>query len=290
MRRLLGRIYDSLPFKQPILSLLRPLGLPQSIYKHLHFLGEFEVQTPGQPFRRVHYGYEIENDLFWERLPGRRERVSMQLWMELARHSSVVVDVGANTGIYSLVAKAVNPNAKVHGFEPVSRVFQKYVQNCRLNGFDIVAEELALSNQDGTATLYDFNSEHVLAATLDREIYAELPGEQREVSVPVTKLSTYIAARGLERVDLMKIDVESHEPEVLEGLGAYLQSFKPTLLIEVLTDAVGRSLERIVGGLGYLYFDIDEVNPPRRVEQIRKSGHWNYLLCQPAVADRLGLR
>ena len=130
----------------------------------------------------------------------------------------------------------------------------------------------------------------MLAATLHREIYAELPREQRKVSVPVTKLSTYIAARGLERVDLMKIDVESHEPEVLEGLGTYLQSFKPTLLIEVLTDAVGRSLERIVGGLGYLYFDIDEVNPPRRVEQIRKSRHWNYLLCQPAVADRLGLR
>ena len=38
----------------------------------------------------------------------------------------------------------------------------------------------------------------------------------------------------------MKIDVETHEPAVLKGMGEYLRSFRPTMLIELLNDEVAQ--------------------------------------------------
>jgi FkbM family methyltransferase len=289
MRKLLGPIYDALPFKQPVLAWLRPLGLPGWLYKHLHFKGVFEVQTPTRPFRIVHHGYEIENELFWEGLPGRRERVSMSLWMALCRDAKVILDVGANTGVYSLAAKAINPGAKVYGFEPVPRVFEKYRQNCRLNDYDIVAEQLALSDRDGTATLFDLPGEHVMAATLDPLTYPETASRRVGVEVRAQTLATYVAARHLDRIDLIKLDVEGHEPAVLRGMGPYLSRFKPTLIVEVLTDSIAGDLEKILGGLDYIFFDIDETGPPRPSSTLRASSHWNILVCQPVVATALGL-
>jgi hypothetical protein len=61
-------------------------------------------------------------------------------------------------------------------------------------------------------------------------------------------------------------------------------------LIEILNDTVAQRVEALVNGLGYLYFNIDEVAPPRQVEQLSRSGHYNFLICLPTVAQRLGLK
>jgi hypothetical protein len=57
----------------------------------------------------------------------------------------------------------------------------------------------------------------------------------------------------------------------------------------VLSDEAGAKLESFIGALGYMYFDLDEVGPPRLVPHIQASSHWNYLICQPGVAETLGL-
>lgn len=43
----------------------------------------------------------------------------------------------------------------------------------------------------------------------------------------------------------MKIDVETHEPEVLEGVGEYLKKFRPSLLIEILDDEITAKVQNI---------------------------------------------
>ncbi len=88
---------------------------------------------------------------------------------------------------------------------------------------------------------------------------------------------------------MLKIDVETHEPEVLEGLGKYLHIMKPTILIEILTDEVAVRVEAIVRDKGYLYFDIDEKQKPSLVQHLSKSSFYNYLICQPEVAVKLKL-
>jgi hypothetical protein len=102
-------------------------------------------------------------------------------------------------------------------------------------------------------------------------------------------LDTYIKKSDIDKIDLIKIDVETHEPEVLEGFEFFLQKFKPSILIEVLNDEIGSKIQKAVSNLGYLYFDIDENGGVKQVSSIKRSSYYNYLLCLPDVASDLNL-
>jgi FkbM family methyltransferase len=272
-RAFLGNVYDHLPLKAQLLPWLRPLRLPERVYRHLHFHGTITVRTAGKPIRMQHVAEEIENELFWEGLPGRRERVSMSLWMRLAPAARCIVDVGANSGIYALVARALNPSAPILAFEPLVDLHARLVGNAALSGFEIDAPRLALSDRSGIAQMAGWTIGGPGPAT----------GE-----VPTARLDDLVAARDLPPPDLLKIDVEGHEPAVLRGMGDLLHA-RPTLLLEVLTEPASEELAPLVQDLGYLVFDLDEVQPPRRVPRLCRSSKWNLLLCQSDVAARLEL-
>lgn len=287
MRRVIKSIYNFVPFKKQFYSLLRPLNIPKSIYQHLHFKDTFNVKFDIYKFEIEHHGYQIENELFWSGLTEGWEKISMRLWIELCKDSNTIIDIGANTGVYSLVAKAVNPNASVCGFEPVERVFRKFKKNCELNNFDIKCFDYALSNYDGEAVIYDTPSEHVYSVTVNQNISQSK--DVIETKIKTKRLSSFIEESKMGKIDLMKIDVETHEPEVLEGMGVYLNQYQPTLLIEILNDEVGGKVQSMIGHLDYLYFNIDEINAPKRVSKIEKSAYYNYLICKKDVAEKLNL-
>lgn len=287
MKKLFKYLYSILPFKKQLFSLLRVLRPPASLYKYLHFKGQFTVRFNGKSFQLLHHGFQLENEVFWEGLTGGWEKVSMDLWIKLCSFSEVIMDVGANTGIYSLVAKTENPSAQVHAFEPVKRVFEKLCMNNSLNGFDIHCTEAAASDTDGEAVIYDDLSEHIYSVAVNTNI-AGLKNAAK-VQIKTVKLSTYIREHKLKKLDLLKIDVETHEPEVLQGLKPFLEQYRPSLLIEILNEDVAAKVMDILGELGYMYFDIDEKGPPKKRERISKSSHYNYLICTPETAIRLNL-
>jgi FkbM family methyltransferase len=234
----------------------------------------------------MHYGQEVENELFWKGLAG-WEPTSLQVWTAVARTARVVLDVGANTGIYSLVAKAVNPGAQVYSFEPVRRIYDRLVANCRLNGFDVTCECKAVSSVDGPVVLYDLPLDHAMSASLE----ARLP-RHGLTAVPTTidgvKLATYVSEHGLEGIDLMKIDVEMHEESVLRGMEGYLGEFLPPIVIEILTDEVAKGVESLIDGMGYQRFYLDNRHGPVRVDELR-GHHWlntNFLLCTRRTLER----
>jgi FkbM family methyltransferase len=239
-------------------------------------------------FEINHHGYQIENEIFWKGLSGGWEKTSMAIWIALCKKSAVIFDIGANTGIYSLVAKTIHPASDVYAFEPVHRVYSKLVDNNRLNRYDIICHELAVSNFDGQALIYDTPDDHILSVTLNKNLN---PPETKVIPTVVNtiRLSSLVEKDNMKRIDLIKIDVETHEPEVLEGLEPYLSRDKPAMLIEVLTENIGKQIETFVDGKDYLYFNIDENGGIRRTDSILKSDFYNYLICQRDTANELGL-
>lgn len=291
MKTGLKKILHHLPFKRHLFLGFRLfLRLPESVWKHLYFNGIFKVSLPGSAsFKMMHYGYQLENELFWKGVNHGWEKYSVGLWNKLVLNSEVIIDVGANTGIYSLLAKALNPSSKVFAFEPVERVFSKLKKNCFLNQYNIQCEQLALSNYNGEAVFYDIPEyEHIYSVTINKNLN-DPAISVKETKVETKTLDTYLLENGLDRIDLIKIDVEIHEPEVLEGFKQGLKKYKPTLLIEILTPEVGKRVETLVGSLGYLYFNIDENKGIRQTPSIGKSDYYNYLLCTPEIADVLEL-
>lgn len=240
--------------------------------------------------------YFVETEIFWRGLMDGWEASSLRVWAGACRDARVVVDVGANTGVYAFIAKCVRPDARVYAFEPVARVHRRLVENNALNGFDVVCRPEAVSNYDGHGRLFDLPVDHIYVATLDRDM-AEGPLTSVERPVPVTRLDTFLER---EKVipDLIKIDVESHEPFVLAGLGDLLGRHRPSLLVEVWHDGEhggnlhsGARIEAAVAGKGYVYYRLDEELGPVREEHIGRPGvgYSNYFICTDDVARRLEL-
>jgi FkbM family methyltransferase len=291
MKELLKSTYEAVPFKRPIFSVLRHFPIPHAIYQHLHFRGPVLVHVDAEhSFKIQHYGFAHENELFWAGLEGCWEKSSLEVWARLALHSKVILDIGANSGIYSLVAKCVHPGAHVVGFEPVKRLYQRFYKNCEMNEFDIQAVQCAVSDHDGSARIHlPSGLDHFYSASLNADFISGIRKETEIEEVEVTRLSTFIEENKLDRVDLMKIDVETFEPEVLRGMGAYLGAHKPSIFIEILTDEIALEIEKLVSGMGYIYFDFDEITGPRRIETLRKSSKFNLLMITKERARKVGL-
>jgi len=283
------RIYQIIPFKRGFYSLIQPVFSPRkNVYQHLHFEGPINVEVePAKTFTMMHYGFEVENDLFWAGLFGGWEKTSLRLWYELCKDSATILDVGANTGVYALLAKTTNPQANVFAFEPVERVYAKLVANVQLNGYEITCIRKAASNSDGSAVIYDTRSVHTYSVTVNTNRFGA--PDAFPVEIETTTLDTFVQEFGLSSVDLMKIDVETHEAEVLEGFSAYLKLFKPTLLVEILNDEVARRIGETVGELDYLYFNIDEIGGIRQSNQLSASHSRNFLICTEETARKQGL-
>lgn len=291
MKTALKKAYAALPFKQPLYTALRnAVRVPEPIYRHLHFKGVIKVPlTKHESFRIMHHGYMIENELFWRGIKG-WEPVSMELWTRLCRRSSVIFDIGANTGVYALAAKAVNPQATIVAVEAVHRVFEKLQGNIALNSWEIHAVHSAANDYSGTAILYDnAESEHVLSVSLNRE-WNSHSTRLRPVKVPCITVADLATEYSTGSVDLLKIDVETHEPAVLRGFTDILQRDRPSMLIEILNDDLATQVSGLLAGLGYAYYNIDDKAwPPPRVDRLIRSEHYNFLVCRPEVAEAIGL-
>ena len=292
MKAQIKRLYQFLPFKKELFIVLKQFWIP-SFYKRLHFKGPFRISVgENHSFAMHHHNrYGLETEYFWHGLQG-WESASIEVWAKLCAEAKVILDIGANEGIYSLLSKCLSPRALVIAFEPLPSAFAMLKANVTLNNYDIECEERAVSDFDGKGALFSSSEEYSTEATLDRSSI-NVYGLQ-SWQVDIVKLSTVIESLHLEHIDLIKIDVERAEPGVLKGMGEYLSRFRPSILIEVLNDQIGKEIEDIVRGLNYVYFDIndDSRNGPKdikKVSRICKARCLNYLLLTPEKALEVGL-
>jgi FkbM family methyltransferase len=154
------------------------------------------------------------------------ERLQLADWRRQARSSRVILDVGANVGIYSLEAKAANPQAQVLAFEPTPQWAAHLRGTIARNvivGLEVL--EAAASSRPGLACLQSCDGSPARGHPTNEGmnfIASNLNGAQG-FEIQVTSLDHEAQARGWQRIDLMKIDVQGHEPAVLEGASDLLQ-------------------------------------------------------------------
>ena len=281
-------IYTRVPFKKQLFSALRRfVRPPKTIYQHLHFEGIINVPLGNTAFHMWNYGFQIENDLFWAGYGNGWEGTSLRLWARLVGGCRTVVDVGANTGVYALAAKALNPTAAVFGFEPVTRIMRKFQRNIDLNGFDIKAIEAAVSAQTGCAVLYESDTEHDYSASLEPGLFPGCNGIV-ERTIATLRLDDFVQQQHLSCIDLIKVDVEKHEPDVLAGCGNIVEQYRPIFLIEILARDVGEQLDSYFKHLHYAYYDVWEGERVRCVRTLGESSG-NHLICPGERIEEFGL-
>lgn len=126
------------------------------------------------------------------------------------------VDAGANVGYFTAVAAgAVGPHGRVFSVEPQPYAYQRLQAMVDRNGLSQVrAFQGGLSSAEGELPLYlppESRGEH------NATMVAAAEASSRRISVPVKTLDASLDEWGVERIDLLKIDVEGHEPQVFDG-------------------------------------------------------------------------
>lgn len=137
-------------------------------------------------------------------------------------YNGILLDIGANVGLVTEEVLKVKPNITSWLFEPVKKYFEvceekfKYSSNVRVLN-------VGLSDTYRTSEMY-----------VDTFNWGYNQITNREGSSRFLPFSAFARAFNIQHVDFIKIDVEGHEVEVLEGMIPYLDhcSIKPDILME----------------------------------------------------------
>jgi FkbM family methyltransferase len=263
--------------------LLKKIYVPNGIKKKIfNFKGEFIVRTnEGIEFKLYNNPFHLETEIYWQGIDNFEWEIeTRKIWNKLSMHSGSIFDIGSNTGVFAVLAKAYNSNAKVFAFEPQPNIFSVLCKNNIINNYNIVCENLALSNTKGELPFFNYGnnafSENSTAGSLNPNWRSK---NQKSINVDVDTLDNYIFNNKIEKIDLMKIDVESTEVEVLLGFKENLKKHNPFIIIEIINNELGKSIENILERENYKYYNIDEKRGIQVVENLGLSEYNNYLIC-----------
>ena len=197
---------------------------------------------------------EIAKELYWGggRRPDPADALAIDLFARLARDADLVLDVGAYTGVFTLVSALANPDADVHAFEVVPDVFKMLFANCVRND---VLHQVTLHHtgvgHDGQVEMFPATS----GGSALPSFYAASLTFNSGVRIRFGSLDSFAAgARDAGRV-LMKIDVEGTEGDIFDHGRAFFARFAPDILCEVLPDSTSPStLMDVLAPLGYNFY------------------------------------
>ncbi|WP_377807309.1 FkbM family methyltransferase [Azospirillum sp. A29] len=189
---------------------------------------------------------------------GSYEPASLRLWQTLATGSKVAFDIGAYTGIYTLMAARAAPAARIVAVEPVPANLARLMKNLEANGCgNARAVHAAILDRRGEVTLSRTATSDFL--TSGASIARRAGGEDiASETVPGLTGTDLLELAGETTVDLVKIDVEGAETQVLHGMVEILERCGPDLLIECLDQDSADRVDAILRPLGYRFHTIDD--------------------------------
>ena len=145
------------------------------------------------------------------------------------------VDVGANCGL--ITAFAARRAAEILAFEPSPREFARLQANLAANGIIHAAtHQAALAEAPGTVTLRLAEAGHAGHNTIGAAFAYQGVATETLHEVPATTLNAALA--GLQRCDLIKMDIEGAELRALQGADKALARLRPALILEVFDQAL----------------------------------------------------
>ncbi|GJM41616.1 MAG: hypothetical protein DHS20C20_18980 [Ardenticatenaceae bacterium] len=179
----------------------------------------------------------MPDDPFWfrlELLTNRHEIETISQFDQFAAPGMTMLDIGAHVGYYShRYAKILGENGRIFAFEPHPRTFATLQNNMKKMPW-VTAVQLALAEQEGTAELHDYLMMSASGSLHYDESMAALQKAQTQqtdiaprigqtftaqtFTVRTTPVDDFLATQNIEKVDLVKMDIEGAEIGALRGM------------------------------------------------------------------------
>lgn len=208
---------------------------------------------------------------------GEYETQELEMVMKICTYlerDSVIFDIGANLGWYSLNVLSSNLAYKCYAFEPVQETFHRLTENFVCNGFD-VSKLYNFGFYKETAEIgFFYNTEESGASSLAnlRENNATI-----EIVCKMKKMDDFIKEEGIDRLDFIKCDVEGSELFVYQGGKETIEKFKPVIFSEMLRKWCKKlgyhpnNIIEMLKLLGYECFVITGQNKLKKIEEVTEE-------------------
>jgi methyltransferase, FkbM family len=225
----------------------------------------------------------VAKELYWGggRRPRAEDDLAIELFAILAEHADVMIDIGAYTGIFTLVGTSVNPSLEAHAFEIVPEVYRALFDNCVRNDVlhRVTLHHTGVGQPDLVIRLPAKASDSALPDFFSTRLHFESGVLVRLVSLD----SLTGALPGGARV-VMKVDVEGTENEIFRDGQGFLTTFAPDILCEVLHGVAEPSeLMSLLEPHAYRYYLIRETDviAADRIEPHPRFRDWLFTTRDP---------
>jgi FkbM family methyltransferase len=168
--------------------------------------------------------------------PGGFEPLTLAAWSKFCRPGRLAIDVGAYTGLFAIAAAKLGATAVA--FEPVVENCVRLQENARANNTTVLLFPLALSDRQMRKPLWTRGRTTLPSGG---KLGARSGGVNRG-HVEVRTLDSF----GLTEVDVIKMDVERHEPRVITGALTLINAWRPALIAEALGEGEWEKIEKVL--------------------------------------------
>lgn len=242
------------------------------------------IDVPNHGLRFV-----VENDLEEYRVNSIFEKEPETIeWMNRFKDNGVFFDIGANIGIYTLYSACRHPDLSVFAFEPVSNNYASLLRNVWANNYSNVKSfHVALSDKECLTELYlsDLRIGNS-GAQINSPVDDKGGGFEalRVENVLCVSIDRLVQQFGFPIPSYVKIDVDGHESDILNGMSSTLRSeFLKSLLVEFNSqDQFTYWNERLAAvglALDHAFDDVPNHSGIRR--QSKGSVARNYIFSRP---------
>jgi FkbM family methyltransferase len=139
----------------------------------------------------------------------------MCLYEYIPQAGDVVFDIGAGVGAEMLLfSRLVGPSGRVVSVEAHPRTYRRLVDLCKANGLpNVTPLQVAVSDADGAVAISDLDH-HLRNMVLD--------ADGAGIEVPARRIDTLAGELGIDRIDLLKMNIEGAERQAIQGMGGVL--------------------------------------------------------------------
>lgn len=209
----------------------------------------------------------------------RFETAETKYLYKMIRSDAICIDIGANVGYFTLLMAQLASSGSVHAFEPIPLNATLLKASSQLNGFtNICINQWAVGDTVGEVP-FSLSSDSAYSSIKDTGRKPLID----TLNVFVTTIDEYLSLKGIDRVDIIKADVEGAEGLVISGASELLsdENRRPSIVVLELYDqnlyVFGESVELIVTKMlnfGYKPFVINnEGNLLKYNEEFKSSYH-----------------
>lgn len=165
---------------------------------------------------------------------GSYEEIELDVVMyviSLLDNKSVVFDVGANLGWYTLNFLKQNPKFTCYSFEPIEETSKRLIKNLALNDFETNrVYNFGFYNENKIINFYY----DILASGASSAVDLRELDSTQKVNCQVRRMDDFVNEQDISRLDFIKCDVEGMELFVYQGGIETIKRFKPVIFTEML--------------------------------------------------------